>query len=401
VTVQLATDWLTGARGATMEMAIPAFMEKYPNIKVVVEPITGQYYTAVTTQIVAGTIQDVVLFEGNFFQAFKDQDAFTPIDAVLRRLGVNMADYSVVPGIYQDKGKQYGMPFQLVVSGWYFNVTLFKERGVRMPSADWTWDDVLAAAQALTDPAKNQYGIHVTNSDQFVWGPLLFSAGARWHNADKTRTLLADQGGVEAFRWVIDLIYKHHVSPAPSQVAEVRGPFASPFVAGKIGMLPANIAAPGNMARNIQDRFEWDIMPTPRHPRTKKATHIWNDQPHVVMNVAAKRGITEQATALVVFLAGEVVQGRIAIDRGSIPVLKKLQTSPEYLQPPPANMRQISINLRDPDIQTPGYIKGWEDWRGAYLTELGRAFTGEIGAEEALRQAVDAADRVLARIGPQ
>ena len=35
----------------------------------------------------------------------------------------------------------------------------------------------------------------MTNSDQFVWGPLLFSAGARWHNADKTKTLLADQGG--------------------------------------------------------------------------------------------------------------------------------------------------------------------------------------------------------------
>src|SRR5688572_27008781 len=195
VTVRLATDWLSGPRGDTLSMAIPAFQQRYPDIKVQVDAITGEYFTAINTQIAAGTIQEVVLFEGNFFQSFKDQGAFTAIDQALKQQKVSMADYTVVPGIYQDKGKQYGMPFQLVLSGWYYNVDLFQERGLKLPDENWTWDDVLAAAQALTRPERNQYGIHVSNSDQFVWGPLLFSAGARWHNADRTKTLLADQGG--------------------------------------------------------------------------------------------------------------------------------------------------------------------------------------------------------------
>ncbi|HEX2514674.1 MAG TPA: sugar ABC transporter substrate-binding protein [Chloroflexota bacterium] len=401
VTVRLATDWLEGPRGDTLKMAVPAFEQQHPEIKVAVEAITGDYFTVINTQIAAGTIQEVVLFEGNFFQSFKDQGAFTAIDQALKQQKVSMADHSVVPGIYQDQGKQYGMPFQLVLSGWYYNVDLFEERGLKPPDERWTWDDVLAAAQALTRPERGQYGIHVTNGDQFVWGPLLFSAGARWHNADRTRTLLADQGGSEAFQWVIDLIHRHRVSPAPGQVAEVRGAFGSPFLAGKVGMLPGAISGSGGTVRNVADRFRWDIMPTPKHPKTGKATHVWNDQPHVLMNVAGKLGVTEQATSLIIFLAGEVVQGRVAVDRGSIPVLKKLQTGPEYLKPPPGNMKQIAANLRDPDIQTPGSIKGWDEWRPAYVQALDKAFSGEESAPQALRNAVTAADAVLARTGPQ
>jgi multiple sugar transport system substrate-binding protein len=401
VTVRLATDWLSGPRGDTMQMAIPAFQQRRPDVKVAVEAITGEYFTAINTQLAAGTIQEVVLFEGNFFQSYKDQGAFTAIDTALKRQNVNMADYTIVPGIYQDKGKQYGMPFQLVVSGWYYNVDLFQERGLKLPDDTWTWDDVLAAAQALTVPDKGQYGIHVSNSDQFCWGPLLFSAGARWHNADKTKTLLADQGGLEAFQWTIDLIHRYRVSPSPAQVNEVRGSYGNPFQAGKIGLLPTAISGSGGIARAVGDRFRWAMMPTPKHPKTRKAINVFNDQPNVLMNTAQKGNVTEQATALIIFLAGEVVQGRIAVDRGSIPVLKKLQSSDVYLKGPPEQMRQVALNLGSAEIQTPGYIKGWEGWHEAYLQATEKAFTGEVAAQPALRNAVTAADAVLARFGPQ
>ena len=64
-------------------------------------------------------------------------------------------------------------------------------------------------------------------------------------------------------------------------------------------------------------------------------------------------------------------------------------------------MKQIAANLRDPDIQTPGYIKGWDEWRPAYQQAVDKAFTGEESAPQALRNAVTAADAVLARTGPQ
>src|SRR5687767_10637517 len=63
VTVRLATDWLDGPRGDTLKMAIPAFEQQHPDIKVQVDAITGEYFMAINTQIAAGTIQEVVLFE--------------------------------------------------------------------------------------------------------------------------------------------------------------------------------------------------------------------------------------------------------------------------------------------------------------------------------------------------
>ncbi len=401
VSLRLATDWLSGVRGDTLRAALATFEQQFPTIKVEVEAITGDYWTAINTQLAAGTIQEVVLFEGNFFQSFKDQNAFTPIDPVLKQHRISMADYSVVPGIYQDKGKQYGMPFQLVASGWLYNVDLFEERGLKPPTEGWTWNDVLTAAQGLTQPERQQYGILVQSDAQFCWGPLLFSAGARWHNVEGTRTLLTDQGGLEAFQWVIDLIYRYRVSPTPAEAKEVRGNSPNAFVAGKVAMLPTGLQSIGNTVRQVGNRFRWALMPTPKHPKTHKATHVWNDQPHIVTTTAARKKVVEEATQLVVFLAGEAAQARIAVDRGSIPVLKRLQTGPDYLKPPPDNMRQVAMNLSDPDIQTPGFIKGWDEWWKAINDEVSKAFDGQVPAQQALRNAVTAGDAVLSRYGPQ
>ncbi len=40
----------------------------------------------------------------------------------------------------------------------------FDEAGLRYPDADWTWDDLLAAARALSDPARGRYGLFLTRS---------------------------------------------------------------------------------------------------------------------------------------------------------------------------------------------------------------------------------------------
>ena len=400
VTIRLATDWVSGPRGDTMKVAIPAFQERNPLVKVEVEAITGDYWTAVNTQLAAGTIQELVLFEGNFFHSFKDGGAFTPIDSILKQHKVSMGDYSVVPGIYQDKGKQYGMPFQLVASGWRYNVDLFQERGIKAPDDTWTWDDVLAAAQKLTSPERGIYGVHVQDDTQFGWAPFCYSAGARWTNADKTKTTIADNGGAEAFQWYIDLIHKYHVSPTADEAKEIRGSLPNPFAAGKIGMLPQGLQSIGATVRQVADRFRWALMPTPKHPKTKKATHHWNDQPHVLTSAAQKKGVVEEAALLAIFLAGDVVQGRIAVERGSIPVLKKLQSGGDYLKPPPDNMAQVAKNLSDPDVQTPNFMKGWDEWWKA-VTGVGAAFEGKVNAAQALRSAAQQADVVLARYGPQ
>lgn len=398
VEVRFATDWVSGVRGETVKIAVPEFEKRFPEIKVKVEPIGGGYWDAVNVQFAGGTVADVLLSDGYFFQVYKDQNGFVPLDDFLKQRGVNMASYSVVPNVSNADGKQYGIPAQLAVSGWYYNVDLFKEAGVKLPTESWTWDDVVAAAQQLTKPDKKQYGLLLPNSDEFGWGPLLFSKGAAWRSDNDTTCLLATEGGIEAFQWYIDLIFKHKLSPAPADAKALQGEFADPFSAGRIAMQPTGIHGVGFILQRVGNRFEFDIMPTPQAPKTGKTVQVWNDQPHFVTSGAAKRRVVEQAAELALFMGGEFVQGQIAVFRGSIPTLKQLQTGEAYLKPPPKNMIQVSKNLSMPDMRPAPYIhKVGHEFKEAYRKQIEKAFTGEVPAADALRAAAADADKVLAR----
>ena len=57
-----------------------------------------------------------------------------------------------LPGLLTRAGgtAQYLMPKDYSPVGVYFNKKLFDQFGVAYPQDGWTWDDMLAAAQALT-----------------------------------------------------------------------------------------------------------------------------------------------------------------------------------------------------------------------------------------------------------
>jgi ABC-type sugar transport system permease subunit/ABC-type glycerol-3-phosphate transport system substrate-binding protein len=56
---------------------------------------------------------------------------------------------------------------------------LFDAKGIPYPTANWTWDDMMAAARALTDPRKGTYGLSLWRSkhESHLWLNYLWSAG--------------------------------------------------------------------------------------------------------------------------------------------------------------------------------------------------------------------------------
>jgi ABC-type sugar transport system permease subunit len=56
---------------------------------------------------------------------------------------------------------------------------LFDEYGVSYPTLDWTWDDLMAAAQKITNPDKGHYGIQLGRGkhESWYWITFLWSAG--------------------------------------------------------------------------------------------------------------------------------------------------------------------------------------------------------------------------------
>jgi multiple sugar transport system substrate-binding protein len=389
----LATDWTEGARKSILEQAVAEFQTQFPQYTVTVEPIGGDYFDALSVQLAGGTAADVMLFSGAFFVNFQQQGAFADLTPHLQALNVDLARYTSVPEVFQPGDVTYAMPFQLTITTWYANIDMFEAAGVPLPTDGWTWDEMLEAAKALTIPDQNQFGVLMENSAESQWGPLVLSAGGNWMNADRTKTALADGNGFEGFKFAVELVTEHKVSPTPAEsVAMATAATDNPFIAGRTAMAAMNSSAVGNLATVVGDRFRWQPIPQPAYPATGEVRTTFNDQPHVV-NANARD--LEGATQLAVFMAGEFVQGLIAEQRGSTPVLRELQQSERYLAPPPPNMEQILKTLEF--AEDLGFTRNWLEWYLAIESATDLAFIGEATPEEAFENAIAAGDAVLAQ----
>jgi multiple sugar transport system substrate-binding protein len=388
VELHYATDWTSGVRGKTQVAAVQQFGQQFPKYRIVVDPIVGDYYEKLSTQINSGTVADIMLFSGAFFLKFQQSGAFADISPYLSSLKVNLKDYTIVPGVSQAAGKVYGMPFQLTVVTWYANMDMFQKAAVALPEAGWNWNDLLTVAQKLTNPDQKQWGIRMANSVEGGWGPLVLSAGGHFLNQDQTKTAFMDGDGLDGFQFAADLVTKYRVAPSPAESKALPGDL---FQNNHVAIIPANSSSVGGYTTSINSRFRWEPIPQPAYPKTNKVVTTFNDQPNLI---AKQSKDVEGAVQFAVFMAGDYVQGLIADDRGSTPVLRTLQQSDRYLKSPPPNVAQVVKNLAYAvDLD---FVPNWLAWDTAVQDKANLAFTGQDTAAGALKQAISAGDQALA-----
>ena len=122
------------------------------------------------------------------------------------------------PGLLESvqwDGRIWSVPSEATYRLIYFDKTLFDAAGVDYPKAGWTWDDFLAAAQALTVGSGDnvsQWGFVEPTFDPVTFvqarAGLLFDP-----DTDPPTARLDDAAMVEAVRWYTDLFLTHKVSP--------------------------------------------------------------------------------------------------------------------------------------------------------------------------------------------
>jgi multiple sugar transport system substrate-binding protein len=151
---------------------------------------------------------------------------------------VNWEDF--VPGAREAAtfdGKVLGIPALIDNLAIVYNKTLFDEAGIEYPNADWTWDDLRAAAKALTDPSKKQFGFSypMDASEDSVWHyePLLWQNGGSILNEDNTQAAFNSPEGVEA----LDVLVGMAVEDKSVFLDLQNSPYTGLFNSGKIGML--------------------------------------------------------------------------------------------------------------------------------------------------------------------
>ena len=162
------------------------------------------------TAFVANEEPDVCVMVINGTQAFADGGLIQPIDDLIS--DEDLADFW--PGLMDNckvDDTLYGVPYLRSTPVFYYNKTLFAKAGIDASKAPETWDDVVAASDALKGAGVAGYGFY-----SYVWALTAFTycnGGALF--GDKLSADAAtfnEQPAVETVEWLRDGVQNHNFS---------------------------------------------------------------------------------------------------------------------------------------------------------------------------------------------
>ena len=144
-------DWwhiTTAAVGkADFQAIADAYMAAHPNVKINLTVQENEAFkTKLATSMQAGDVPDL-------FQSWGGATMAQQADAgLLKDITADVASWAstINPGamsIYQYNGKQYGIPWDMGMIGFWYNKALFEQAGITAPPT--TWDEYLAAVGKL------------------------------------------------------------------------------------------------------------------------------------------------------------------------------------------------------------------------------------------------------------
>ncbi|NJN16952.1 MAG: sugar ABC transporter substrate-binding protein [Oscillochloris sp.] len=377
------------AEKAAYEELVAAFEERHPSIDVTLTHIPGQsdYRKRLGVDFAAGTPADVVLLNYRRYAAFAAKGALEPLGPYLERSElISEADFypeTIAPFYWQ--GRLMCIPQNLSSLVVYYNRDLFRAAGLADPDPNWTWEDFLRTAQALTrdtdgDGEIDQYGLG-SEVSIFRVAPFIWQNGGELVDDPlmPTRLTLDAPETRAALQWFVDLQVRHRV--VPDAVAESAEDSESRFLNGRLGMfLNSRRGVP--TYRTIE-AFDWDVAPL---PQGKQRAGILHADAYCMPASAANK---DAIWRFIEFANSPDGQHIIAASGRTVPSLRAVAESPTFLDPgqKPANSRaflDVITHIRGVPI-----MKTWVDIEELSADELARAYYGQAELDEVIRTAIE------------
>jgi multiple sugar transport system substrate-binding protein len=226
--------------GKAMTSAAARFNATHPKIHVTVQNYGNSDYALqkVLTAIRGGAYPDIAYLYGSWAANIARSPTAVDLSSRIKEPGVNWNDFwPAERQAVQVGGKVIGMPALVDNLALVYNKKLFDQAGIPYPTANWTWDDLRAAAQRLTDPSAKQFGwAYVADgSEDTVWrfDALLWQAGGDILNSDNTKAEFNSPAGVKAATLLQQMATVDH----SVYLDNGNGNYANLFNSGKIAML--------------------------------------------------------------------------------------------------------------------------------------------------------------------
>lgn len=380
---------------AAYQSLVAAFETEHPGmaVELIHIPSASDYRARLGVDFAAGDPADVVLVNYRRYGPFAAMGALEPLASYLRESDVISENdfFEVATEPFKWRGQLMCIPQNISSVVVYYNRELFDAAGLAYPTDDWTWDDFLAIAQALTldldgDGDTDQYGLGTEASifrlAPFVWGNggqlVVLESGLR-----PIRLALDSRAAREAVEWFVELQTVH--GAVPDALAETAESSESRFLNGRTAMF-LNSRRGTPTARAVEG-LDWDVaaMPTGSEP----AGILHSD----AYCMAAATEDKEAAWAFIEFANSPVGQAIVAESGRTVPSLKAVASSEAFLDPSaaPANS---AVWLETVDtLRTVPVMATWVDVEEVTGDELERAFYGQASVDEAI-------DAMITRTAP-
>jgi len=371
---------------AAYQSLVEAFESGHPGIDVELIHIPGpsDYRLRLGADFAAGDPADVVLINYRRYAPFAAMGVLEPLAPYLRGSDViSDADFfAAASDPFRWRGQLMCIPQNISSLVVYYNKDLFDEAGLDYPGDGWTWDEFLAAAQALTedldgDGVTDQYGLG-TEASIFRVAPFIWQNGGELVVLESglrpIKLALDSQAAREAVEWFVDLQTEHGV--VPDALAEASETSESRFLNGRTAMfLNSRRGVP--TYRRI-DGFDWDVAAL---PHKEQAAGILHSDAYCM---AAMTEDKDAAWTFIEFANSPEGQAIVARSGRTVPSLIEVADSPAFLDPDakPANSSvwlDTVSTLRGVPV-----MAGWVDVEEFTGDELERALFGDASVDEAI-----------------
>jgi multiple sugar transport system substrate-binding protein len=385
--------WGDPAELTVWKQIVADFEAANPNISVSVEVSDwDSYWTKLKTLLAAKTPPDMFAIDAPLYLDYQSKGVLLNLQPYLdKNPGMLDGLYPQTLQAYQTPQGYFGLPrdFQTIVL--FYNKAMFDAAGMAYPNADWTWDDLRAAAKKLTldtngDGKIEQYGFSFDMWDMEPgYSEAIWSYGGEILNADHTKTMLGEPNARQAWQMLYDMTFTDKSVPDSNTSGQYGG---DTFLAGVSAMTPlGHWVVPGYADANLQ----FDAAPMPKGP-AGRFTSV-NSAGFVIAKGSKHPA---QAFDFLKFVLSKDGQTRLAELGFACPVLKSIAESPTFLDQKIAINQQVFLDaLQYANIKP--VFKGYDEWASAVGDGMAPVWRGEADLNTTLDEVVVAADDVLAK----
>ena len=281
--------------------SIERFNEFYPDVTVEYQPIPSDFQTKLKAQMAGGTAPDVFYVDDQLMTAFGSSGQLLPLDDYMTQAGASRDDF--IPAlltIFTQDGKTYGLPKDWGTLGLVYLPEAFAEAGIAEPTADWTWDDLRAAAEALQGTGK--YGGFCQNADWARFAPFAFGNGGAYASDDYQTATLDTPEVKDAAKFVTDM----YATGALVTADDVGASWCGEAIGKKLVGMTYEGGWMVNFMRQQYPDVQWTAMPLPAGPQGKADVIFTNA---IGVNAATK--YPKAAAAFTIFLTSRYNQAEI------------------------------------------------------------------------------------------